>query len=162
VKCGASGQTCCGLGTNQNCNGDLVCNHAGQCQQCGVAGGPCCPNGEPCGNALVCDATKTCQPCGTATELCCQKGGKSVCNDGFLCASDNHCVRCGGAGDVCCDARTCTTGACVRGGDVETCRDGCGNRGQPCCKVADCPGGQCDGCVFGLDCDLTMKVCAGP
>lgn len=161
AKCGAVGQACCGLMAARFCNGDLVCGKNGQCQVCGVMGGPCCP-GDSCGTSMVCDTNKICQPCGSSTELCCQKDGKAICNDGFLCTKDNHCTRCGGGGEVCCDGRKCTAGACVRSGDSETCRPDCGAQGQPCCKVTDCPGGQCDGCLFGLDCDLGSNQCVSP
>jgi hypothetical protein len=160
VKCGAVGQACCGLATARFCNGELVCS-GGLCQVCGVANGPCCP-GDKCDANMVCDTDKTCKRCGSATELCCQKDGKAVCNDGFLCGKDNHCTRCGARGEACCEGRKCTAGVCIRSGDAEACQNDCGAQGQPCCKVMDCPGGQCDGCVFGLDCDLATSQCVNP
>jgi hypothetical protein len=161
VKCGAVGQACCGPANARFCNGDLLCN-GGQCIVCGVANAPCCP-GDKCGDAnLVCDADKTCKRCGSATELCCQKDGKAACNDGFLCTPDNHCTRCGGRGEICCEGRKCSAGVCIRSGSTEACQIDCGAQDQPCCKVMDCPGGQCDGCIFGLDCDLAANKCVSP
>jgi len=161
IACGAIGQSCCGLAGSPFCNGDLVCS-GGQCKQCGIVNGPCCPTGPACGPSMVCDPNKTCQPCGSTTQLCCQQLGQPVCFFGFTCTADGRCTPCGNSNQICCANRTCVGGACVRGGNIESCHTDCGAAGQLCCSVADCPNGQCDGCLFGLDCDLTTGRCIGP
>jgi hypothetical protein len=93
VKCGGSGQPCCGVSCSQT---DLKCTD-GACQPCGNEGLPCCDNPQCINTSLTC-ASGICRTC---------PAGGAVCgsNPGAVCASvgdGSQCTTCGFLGSLCC------------------------------------------------------------
>jgi hypothetical protein len=153
---GTPGTTAVTAGTmcSSSMNGK-VCDGAGDCVQCLVAGD--CPAGDACNTGHVC-VTAGCMDSvqdGNETDVDCGGGTCPPCGDLKMCKVDTDCID-----QICSPGGTCSAPSCtdmVQNG-TETDVD-CGGGACPgcgpnlkCTKGSDCIGGQCGGGTCTPDC----------
>lgn len=85
------------------CDTDLACAD-NRCQECGVAGGPCCLGADKCKSSdnerLECSFDGICGKCGSRNAVACRLGDPCVKGNIF---NNNFCLPCGEYNTPCCN-----------------------------------------------------------